>query len=126
LARRIEDHRQLIRELAMRLRESLEAVAAIMSSADRSKKKDKSRIDIYNRAPRLDMMMEAARSLLRHHARVELNPIPALAWRAIGVRLWPAPHTWRGEAQTLVRDRASDARARADALRGGDRLRKAA
>jgi hypothetical protein len=70
--------------------------------------------------------MEAARTLLHHNAMIEFNPIPALAWRAIGVRLWPARHALRGEGQTFAGDRASAAYARPDVLGGSNGLREAA
>lgn len=72
------------------------------------------------------MTMEAARALLRYNAMVECGPTPALAWRAIGIRLWAASYALRGEVQTFVRDRANDAHARADALRPGTNLQRAA
>jgi hypothetical protein len=72
------------------------------------------------------MMMEAARVRLRYNAMVECNPTPALAWRAIGIRLWAASHVLHGEVQTFVRNRANDAHARADALRTGTSLQRVA
>jgi len=54
---------------------------------------------------------------------IEFDPIAALAWRAIGVRLWPTQHALRGEAQMFAWARASDAHARPDALRVGSSLR---
>ena len=65
------------------------------------------------------MTMEAARARLRYDAMVECNPTPALAWRAIGIRVWAASHALRGKVQTFVRDRA-------DVLRVGTSLQRAA
>jgi len=70
--------------------------------------------------------MEAARARLRYNAMVEFNPAPALAWRATGIRLCAASHALRGEVQMFVRNRASDAHARADPLRGDTSLQRAA
>ena len=72
------------------------------------------------------MTMEAARALLRYNAMVECNPTPVLVWRAIGARPWAASHALRGEVQTFIWDRANEARARADALRPGATLQRAA
>ena len=72
------------------------------------------------------MTMEAARALLRYNAMVECNPTPALVGCAIGARLWAASHALRGEVQTFVWGRANDAHARADALRAGTTLQRAA
>ena len=70
--------------------------------------------------------MEAARARVRYNAMVECNRTLALAWRAIDVRLWTTSHALRGEVQTFVRDRANDAHARADAMRAGTSLQRAA
>ena len=40
--------------------------------------------------------------------------LPALAWRAIGTRLWAASHALAGDRRTFLRDRANDAHRRAD------------
>lgn len=70
--------------------------------------------------------MAAARTVLRRNAMVEFNPIPALAWHALGIRLWSAPRALRSEVQTFVRGHANAAHARPNTAGGGNRLRKAA
>jgi hypothetical protein len=70
--------------------------------------------------------MEAARTVLCRNAMIEFNPIPALVWRAIGVRLRPTRRALCGEGQTFAGDRANDAHAGADARRGSTSLRKEA
>jgi len=59
---------------------------------------------------------EAAAAVRRYNAMTERNP-PAIAWTAIGIRLWTASHSLTGDAVTFVRDRANDAHARADCAR---------
>ena len=71
------------------------------------------------------MTMEAARALLRYNAMAECNPTPALAWRAIAIRLWSASHPLRGEVRIFVRDRTNQAHARADALRVATNVQQA-
>jgi hypothetical protein len=70
------------------------------------------------------MAMEAARARVRYNAMVEFNSAPALARRAVGIRLRAASASdaSRAEVQTFVRNSASDAHARADALHGGTNL----
>jgi hypothetical protein len=62
------------------------------------------------------MLDEASRALRRYNSMVDRNP-PALAWRALGIRLWIASLVLAGDRRTLVRDRADDAHRRADAAR---------
>src|SRR3954465_11607663 len=88
--------------------------------------KDKSQIDKYTHPPRLGPTMEATRIFLRHNTMIEFNLNSALAWRAIGVRFWPARQALRGQVQTFARDRASAAHARPAVPGGGNSLRKAA
>lgn len=59
---------------------------------------------------------EASRALRRYNSMVDRN-LPALAWTAIGIRLWIASITLTGDRQTLLRDRATEAHERADRAR---------
>ena len=60
----------------------------------------------------------ATRACDRYNAMCTRDPdgsiLPALAWRAIGVRLWAASHALAGDARSFQRGRASDAHRRAD------------